>query len=214
VVIDLGALTGGMAEILDGVERGLLSIDEEQEGARGLDDAASTRVLAVARRTRDLERRAELFGERPEEALGELEELDRELAALATELADRPELREELEAARNWIDAARMALGGDESDAGDSSPAEAPTGAVTAGGGDGTMAGSNPATGATSEPATAPGGAETAPEDPEGAPAPAGDASEAGTLAGSWWPAEYDGIVARWIELRRDRNQGDQQERE
>lgn len=192
--LDLGQLTRGMlAAVGSAYEDGL-----NADGDGSLESGVGREVMDAVREIQRLEQLAGALQERPAEAREELERLDRRLAELTPRLARDPELAGRVDAARNWLDAALMGLEDAGSSAGQS-PGSGPD--LTAGSADGTMASS------------AGGGAGGA--DPSGPDVPAGGedaaqsrpelpfAGEAGTTAESWWPPEYDGIVAGWIELRR-----------
>jgi hypothetical protein len=151
----------------------------------------------------------------PPDAARRLEELDRTLADLAGEAGGEPasaaDLRAELAEARSWLDALRGGLepAPDAADLGASTPADAADGiddatadgtedpGVAERGGDGTMAGSTSPAGGGEAPSS------SSPDDGTssgGADPPAAGAVETGTVAGTWWPAEHDAIVRRWLD--------------
>ena len=162
----------------------------------GAVDSATVRELITLRRRVESLAGAVGRGEKaPEKTLEEIEALDRELGALVPRVRRDPEIAGRLEAGRPYLDAARMGLSGSrrEPGAGEGEIGGESGGAsLTGGEGHGTMTGS-------SDPGTHP---ETVaePRDPSDERA----ASEAGSIAGSWWAEEYDEIVARWIEILRD----------
>ena len=198
----LSEFTLGMAEALELVEAGVLVSDPDTDRPRR---EHADRVLAAARRARDLARRSASLAERPDEAWRELGALDDELADLTARLVDRPALREGLEQARAWAAAARMGL---DPEAGASGVA-AGNGAVASGGEEGTMSGSQPR-GTEPDPGAAPPIEAVDPEHPDSSSGAGSDdpdpwsPQEVGTI-GSYWPPEYDGVVSGWIELRRQR---------
>jgi len=194
--LDLSSLAAGMVGAVGTAYEDALSAD----GSGSLDGRTAREVMSAVNEIRTLERLASTLQERPEEARSRLEALDEKLRELTPRLARHPELAAEIDAARNWLDAARMALSPPTS-AGIASERGEP---LAAGARDGTMSSSAGGVGGESTP-TAPipgdpvgGEGATAASRPVGPPA-----AEAGTTAESWWPREYDGIVAGWIELRR-----------
>jgi hypothetical protein len=166
-------------------------------GAEGSASAPSGEPLALLARAAD--RLDEVTREeRGGELRSSLREIDAELGRLLGEPgAHRPEWS----AARDLTEAALAALssdgaggdrgvgssGGSTGSGADTALANAPP--------ERTMAGSAPA----AEPlpnasgSTVPSSAPAA-----GAGAPSGPAAETGTLAGRWWPARYDALVASW----------------
>ncbi|MEQ1895372.1 MAG: hypothetical protein ABL998_22775 [Planctomycetota bacterium] len=188
VAIDYGALAGGLEQALamstltsesTGVE------GEDQDG--GLSGAQATEILAALHARAKLPFQAEDWRRDPAALAAKVDALDAELAALGARVERESELAAHLEAARPWLDALRAALAAEAGPAGASG---SPGQAGSSGTAQGTIGGSSPAgTSSTSVPnpsiASEPG------------PAPLG------TQAGTWWPAEYDGLVARWVELSR-----------
>lgn len=196
---DLGALGAGL-------ERAL---------SAGLGTEASDSELgAIAdlhRHVRELRARLEFGAASPasaaertratEEARAHLEALDRRLAELA---AREPALRPRLDEARAWVDALAMVLPPASVEAGsraaESRPAAslaadpAATGGAASGTGAGSLTGAPP-DGTISRPMAEPAPSTPA---PDALPGPA-----LGLQRGSFWPAEYDAVVERWVELSR-----------
>jgi len=167
----------------------LQALTARDEGA--VDTETVGELLTLRRRVESLAAAVARGDEAPETTLAEVEALDRELGALAPRVRREPEIAGMLEAVRPYLDAARMGLSspGEEPGAGEGGIGGDSGGAsLTEGGEHGTMSGS----------------------DVPGAVADPGDlrderaGSEAGSIAGSWWAADYDDIVARWIEILRD----------
>lgn len=195
--LDLAAWTRGMVAALGSSYDDALNADEDGS----LDGATARDVIRVVNRLEDLERRAATLQERPDDALRELRTVDEALAELTPRLAGQPELAQRMEAARNWLDTARMGLAAAAGAGPEGGPEGGAGGTETAAAGEGTMAGSTErGEGAAGVVAPDAGGVEGGPPE-TGAVVPA--AADAGTTAESWWPAEYDRIVASWIELRR-----------
>jgi hypothetical protein len=136
-------------------------------------------------------------------ARARLDALDRRLAERAARSAPVPRAR--LDEARAWIDALRTALPPGSAEAGPLSAPALETSAAATGGaaGDGSGPGSltsAPPDGTISRPMAEPAHPASAPDSP---PAPA-----LGLQRGSHWPAEYDGVVERWVELSRAAHAG------
>jgi hypothetical protein len=144
-----------------------------------------------------------------EELAREAELLQGELQELSTRLPPDSETARAAERAASWAEVA--GTGGRDPDrapaaAPDVAPDEAPheTGQgesdgsggleVAAGPADGTMLGSPAELG---DPFDGSGGAAS--------PAPESAREERGVVAGRWWPARYDSVVERWVEVRRAR---------
>lgn len=179
--------------LAEGLERSLaLGLNERMAGLEGDLSGEQVQDLAHVLHGRGaLPFSAEAWRENPAATRAAVEALDRRVATLAYEVAPDSELRARLDEARVWLDALSMGL------------AEAAPGASEAGTdgagltnepGDGTISGSP-------RPAAVPPippelmSASALPQD-EGPAAPA-----LGRQAGNWWPAEYDAVVARWLEL-------------
>jgi hypothetical protein len=126
-----------------------------------------------------------------EEARALLERLDQRVARRLLGEAPGSEARARLEEARAWLDALRTAL----------APAVsvASAGAPDGGSGSGNLTGT-PRDGTISPPMAEP-------ELPPSAPATP-PAVTLGRQAGSFWPAEYDAVVERWVELSRAERSG------
>jgi hypothetical protein len=199
-VTDLGALAQGLVAVIDGLESDVQ--DADAAGDEGVDTRTLRDVYDVVTRARGLQRRADQLATEPARAEHELEALDHDLASLSARLADEPALRDQLEDARNWVDAARMGLAAvtDSADAREGSGTGEGT-AVTEAGGDGTM---SAASGEGTLSPLRPGADPPDPADAEGAGDDSETARDSGTVAGSFWPPEYDGIVSGWIELLRN----------
>jgi len=124
----------------------------------------------------------------PEALLRRVETLETELHELATRVERTSELGARLEAARPWLDALRAGLertgSGVEGTgtAGETGSGPTAEGTITgsSSGLRNSAAATGPSTGAVPLPAPL-----------------------LGTQAGTWWPPEYDGLVARWVELSR-----------
>jgi hypothetical protein len=172
-----------------------------------LDAATAGELLALRRRLRRLAAdlsRSDLDRESTRE---ELERLDRDLVDLGPRIQEEAKLAEALESMRPWLDAARMALEEGEGSGG-------PGGSGSAGGTE--SPGGPEASDARSEGPVAAGGSSASPSPVEGGATSAGGSSappgipdagdpEPGSSAGAWWRAEYDEVVAGWIEYRRAR---------
>ena len=161
----------------------------------GVDPATAREVVRVVREIKSLKRRADLLDGRPSDVLAEIERLDGKLAALEPRVGGDADLRARVGEARNWLDAARMGLSGFGGVADD------PGSALAGAGPEGTMSGS--ATGGEGVP-DVPGRSRVDRRDDE-APSPAvpTPGHDTGTTAETWWPPEYDRIVAGWTEWRR-----------
>lgn len=191
VPVDFAHLAAGLEQALamgglDAASTGLPGEDEDG----GLSRAQAEEVLAALGARRALPHRDEEWTRQPEAVRARVDELEAELATLSARVEPGSELARRLEAARPWLDALRTGL---ERTAGLAPGPTAPGTAGEAGTGptaDGTISGSSPRAEG-SDPATGPSGA---------APLPA---PLLGTQAGTWWPPEYDGLVARWVELSR-----------
>lgn len=157
--------------------------------------AAATFARAVAR--------VEALGQAPDPAQREraLTEVEAELAKLI-ERAPGSELAQRAEIARSLAEEARGKSQGAAEGRRPFSDRERLQNGAT----DRTMSGSTSAAGASGQaagtPATAP-----ATLTPGLRPASAPPVAEAGTLAGRFWPARYDAVVAAWIEAQRAREQ-------
>ena len=178
-----------------GLERAL-ALGAEREGDGADDEADGGHALAsIQQELRQLE---PLLAERAAGSASEadrrsrsaaLETLDRRLAERAARAPAASELRARLEEGRAWLDALRMELA-----AGSGSEGSAPGTAgesLTPGLSNGTI--SRPLSDPTSMPPS---------PVPPAEPAPA-----LGLQAGTWWPREYDAVVARWLELSRARSE-------
>ncbi len=191
----LSDVTGGLVDTLDRMR-------SEAVRTEGPYLRTAQELRALVADARELDRKIEeLAGADRGEALRKVEDLDRRLCELEASAPRGGELRRDLAVSRSWLDSARQVLGGaaEGGAAHDSGPGEPRAGGaggegeasgLTAAGGNGTMSGS-----------PAPGDAGS---DPSGSPDPAsGGVDELGTTAGAWWPAEYDEVVRRWTEARR-----------
>jgi hypothetical protein len=191
--VDFAALANGLEQALS-----MPSLSEESTGLAGEDEEGGLSRAQVQEVSTALHARAALpfvaedWRRAPEELWNRVDELDRSLADLAARTERGSELGERLAAARPWLDALRQALAAEGGGEGSAS------GAGTGGSTQGTIGSSTPASGV-STPAPRP----TNP--------PPDSARELGTQAGAWWPAEYDGLVARWVELSRAERAPDEQ---
>jgi hypothetical protein len=167
----------------------------EPEGAKR-ESGAAVELRREARELRALlgthERLPPASGEKARaafEARIRLERLDQLVARELQGAAPASELRERLDEARAWIDALRAAL--PEAAAASSDP-------DLAAGSAGTAAGNltSPTPDGTISPPMAP--AALPPNAPETTPS-----ITLGLQAGSFWTAEYDAVVERWVELSR-----------
>jgi hypothetical protein len=137
------------------------------------------------------EQAAELARQAGQEAVraADLRELERRCALEAARLPPAGEVRSHLEELRAWLDALAVAAEDRE---------RPPVGAA----GTGTAAGPGHGHGAGG---VAPLSAQVPPEEGAGPAArePTAEGAARGAPGSSWWPAEYDGVVRRWVELRR-----------
>lgn len=181
---ELESLVGELSATLSALE------NEVRENA-AVDPATLSEVARSAGRARELENRIRMEGEPSERLAGEIEGLETDLARLAGLLGPNEGPRERLEDAWNWLDSARLAL---EARRGGlpmtGSRERYEPGGVTADSAQGRM--NSDAELPRSE---APGGADASSRDTL--------VREQGTLAETYWPPEYDGIVSGWVELRR-----------
>jgi hypothetical protein len=193
---DLDALAQGLARALS-----TSALDPASAGLPGEDEDGGLSRAQVQELQRVLSARGALPRTRDgwdePDVLARVEELDRRVTDLAREVDPASELHTRLEAARRWLDALRMGLAADERGAAaDGAAAEGAThgdgGALTAGAPDGTISGSS--SGRDVPPM---------PSDPAAPSASAPSPVPPGLQAGSWWPAEYDAVVAAWVELSR-----------
>ena len=125
-------------------------------------------------------------------ARASLTDLDRHLAELAARVAPASEPRAELEEARAWLDALRMGL---------NAPSDPIQGLPGAGSGTDDLTSAR-ADGTISRPF--PDESKVMPSEPITQPAREPSAA-LGLAQGNWWPAEYDQVVARWVESSRAR---------
>jgi len=190
--VDFAHLAAGLERALspgrlDAASAGLARDEEDGRFSPG----ELHEVLAALDARRTLPYPAEEWTREPAAVRARVDELERELRALATRVERTSELGARLEAARPWLDALREGLersGGAALDGATAGTAgEAGTGPT----GDGTITGSSPGA-RSSDPAAGPSAGATL------SPAPL-----LGTQVGTWWPPEYDGLVARWVELSR-----------
>ncbi|HEX6883889.1 MAG TPA: hypothetical protein VF530_10955 [Planctomycetota bacterium] len=185
----------GLAEGLDQA-LALGTLDEARTGLAGEDPEGGLSRRQVQALGEVLHGRgalpysAEAWQADPEAARAAVARLDRRVAELARELEPGSELSGRLAEARVWLDALRMGLaaGAPEGPGGTEG-----SGGETPGAADGRISGSRaPAEVAPSSPAAMS-------QDP--APDAALPTPALGRQAGRWWPAEYDAVVARWLEL-------------
>ena len=184
------------AALAEGFERALAlpTLSAETTGLAGeapdggLSWAQAEEVLSALHARQALPFQAEDWRQDPSALLARVETLDRQLAELGSTSERASELAARIEAARPWLDALRMGLAAEVAGAArDGSAGQAGSNGTP----QGTIGGSSSGA-ASSEGATSPAAA-----------APSGPLPELGTQAGTWWPAEYDGLVERWIELSR-----------
>lgn len=197
VAPDYSALAGGLEQAL-----ALRSVSEESTGIEGqgedggLSSAQASEVFEALHARAALPFSAEDWQRDPAGLLARVDELDRKLSELGARAERGSELAERIEAARPWLDALRQGLQAEEAArGGPGSAPEAGTGGTTRG----TIGGSAPVSGRSTP----------APSSPS--PTPSVPEPLLGLQAGSWWPAEYDGLVARWVELSRAERQSDDQ---
>ena len=189
VAVDYSALASGLERALSmstltAESAGLAGEDEDG----GLSSAQAQEIFSALHARSTLPFQAEDWRRDPAGLAAKVTALDAELSELLARVERESELAEHIEAARPWLDALRAGLAAEAATAG------GPGSAGQAGSGgtnQGTIGGSSPAR-ASSAPAPNPSIAS------EPGPAPG-----LGTQAGTWWPAEYDGLVARWVELSR-----------
>ena len=189
VAVDYSALASGLERALSmstltTESAGLAGEDEDG----GLSSAQAQEIFSALHARSTLPFQAEDWRRDPAGLAAKVTALDAELSELLARVERESELAEHIEAARPWLDALRAGLAAEAATAG------GPGSAGQAGSGgtnQGTIGGSSPAR-ASSAPAPNPSIAS------EPGPAPG-----LGTQAGTWWPAEYDGLVARWVELSR-----------
>ncbi len=195
---DLGELTEGMLGELAGLGEAALGAGEAGE----IKNDTLRDVLALANRAEFLERRSDLLSEDPVAGQAELAQLAEDMAEMAARVQGQSGLREPLERASSWIDAARMELAAKARAAGADralNPGTGAPGTVTPGSEKGMMSPSGaPGVGAGSsdaEQAASAGGQANSPAPPL--------ESNSGAFATAYWPPEYDGVVTGWIELQR-----------
>jgi len=185
--IDYGALVSGLERALS-----MPALREDATGQEGEDEGLSgaqgREVLAALSARSTLPFQEEEWRREPAALAAKVEALEAELGALLARVERGSELAQHLEAARPWLDALRAGLA---AEAGPSAGQGTAGQAGSNGSAQGTIGGSSPA-GASSTPASNPSIASEA-----------GQAPALGTQAGTWWPPEYDGLVARWVELSR-----------
>jgi hypothetical protein len=191
--VDLGALADGLERAL-----GLGSLDPQTAGIAGADEdgglsRAQVQALQRVLSARDALPRTAAGWEAPDLA-ARVAELDRRVTALADEVDRGSALHARLAEARPWLDALRTGLApeGASPDGAGATEVPAPDGPLTAGAPDGTISGSS-----------SPSGNAPMPSDPSAPAAPAPGTAAPGLQAGSWWPAEYDAVVAAWVERSR-----------
>jgi hypothetical protein len=162
-----------------------LGSDVDPEDAEPAELEALSLAEDLATRARALEEasgRPERGADAHSDTAGELEACERGLFRLSELVGDRPDLRERVAEAQNALDSGRRAL----------DPGGA--GAGAAGGPDARDVTGGPVAG------TMPGPADrTRPS-----PRPSAE-HERGAFTGTYWPAEYDGIVSEWVERARRR---------
>ncbi len=176
----------------------LSELENEVRESGAFDPATLSEVARSAARALALEERIRMEGERSEELAREIEDLELELARLAELLGPNEEARARLEEAWNWLDSARVALESRR----DRLPATA-------------FLDDREPGGVTEDSAQRASEASKEGQGPRELPS-FSDASqsaavlhrdtlarEPGTLAETFWPPEYDGIVSGWVELRR-----------
>lgn len=186
---DLESLSAGLARALGAVPEGEVTGSAPESASGAGPELRELQALLEQAAVPDSPARTRAA----KEARVRLDVLDRRLAERAASAT--PALRPRLAEARVWIDALRAALG--EPAAMPPSLAEspaAPAGAAGDGTGPGNLTGAPP-DGTISRPMAEPAPTTLAP----GAPSdPA-----LGLQRGSHWPAEYDAVVERWVELSR-----------
>ncbi len=188
--VEISGLATGMAATLDAVERELL----DAGAGDGLAHDVERELLAIARQARDVQRRADRGQADPKEVERALDELEGALHDVAPKVAQDARMRALVDDARNWLDAARMEV----ASAADGSGAEGGAGA-----GADEAGGSSAPPGAGSVTPAAPDGTMSTPPDSAVESMSPQARGDSGTVAGRTWPAEYDAIVAGWIESRR-----------
>lgn len=189
-----------------------LTADTQAAWEEGVLDAETAReLLALRRRLRTLASELTRSSADPAATREALEELDRDLVALAPRVQTERELAEALEKMRPWLDAARMSFPETPTDERPKrSAAGGRGGSGTEGNGEGSAAPAPGAEGESPVAAAAGGGSDpagsgtTGPLDGGAEPLP-GAEPEPGSTAGRWWGEEFDEIVASWIEQRRTR---------
>ena len=189
--VDFGHLAAGLEQALamGGIDAGAAGLRGEDEDG-SLSRAQAEEVFAALGARRALPYRAEDWTREPEAVRARVAELEAELHELSTRVERDSALGARLEAARPWLDALKAGL--EQAGGGPSAVGEPGTGGEAGTGptADGTISGSSHRAEG-SDPATGPSGAVPAP------------APLLGTQDGTWWPPEYDGLVARWVELSR-----------
>lgn len=203
VTADLGALVEGLARALEAAALG--ARDEPRASRDVADRQPARRILAL--RVQELSAAfargapaAPHEAQRASELEARLADLDRRLSALLAgaeaEGPLRDDERKRLEEGRVWLDALRMGSR-PEPGAGAGAVADGTgSGLGTAAGADGTISPLR------SEPSSM---QDVTSPTRSAAPvrAHASAAPVLGLQAGSFWPAEYDAVVARWVELSR-----------
>jgi hypothetical protein len=180
---DLGQLVAGLQGTLSPGE--LAARNALEEGSLAAGELRELRELFE--RAGELARQAQSG----EGQAAELRELERRCALQAAQLPRGGEVRAQLEELRVWLDALAQAAERPERQ-----PAEVAGGGATAAPGPGSGA-----SGAGGRSVHDPG--PDARRLPVGGPTGEGPAGPPGAPGSSWWPAEYDGVVRRWVELRR-----------
>lgn len=203
LAVDLEALAAGLDRSLS-----VGALDPESAGLAGEDDDGGLsreqhqEIAAVLVARNLLPSSPEGWRRDPAATRRQVEELDRSIAALAARTEPGSELHRALEEARPWLDALRAGLGGEDGAAGRGAGPAGP--GETGAGPDGTISGSQTGQNDAAMASRTP---------PTPAPIPAPAAAALGVQRGSWWPAEYDAVVERWIELSRAARTGaDEQE--
>jgi len=216
ILVPLGApLAAGVVFALVLDARAVSPTDEPAALAPGLENALDAAELALERTAPVAESQAARAalarlraalplagapGAAPEaraEAAQAGAELERRLAELGAALEPGAERPAALEQARLWLDALRAGLAPASNAAGSGPPLDGP---LTRGPAQGTISGSNPEPTPLAEPMTND-------RTPAAAEAPASEALA--TQQGTWWPAEYDAVVERWLALSRAAREGE-----
>lgn len=187
---ELGRLAAGLDAALGPAAGDAWSAEE----AGTLDSRALRETLDLLDRGAEVARRALEPGADPAASREELRALERELAALSSRLPRPSDLRAHVEEARAWSDALATEL---EREGGAGAPASidaAASGGQPSGGASGALVAGGELERPSPVPARGP---------PAGGVQPASSTAP-GSGEGSWWPPEYDGVVRRWVELRRE----------